>query len=891
MSFELKEYQRHVLRQLGEFLRLARIIGAAEAYREISAENQSDEDGYENRYAGQYHPIVENLDCPHVCVRVPTAGGKTYLAAHAVGLGATYMETEKPTVLWFAPTDAIRTQTAAMLENRNHPCRIAIENRFGFDVAVYDIEQFDIIRPQDFSDRVCIIVSTTQMFSTRQTFLRRIYATQESFEPHFRRFLPEPEAAPEGLEREEDGAPKLSFANLLHLTRPLVILDEAHRFVSGLSHTVLQRINPACVLEWTATPREKPDDRQPLHNVLVNIPAQALFDEQMVKLPIAVSEHPDWESAVSGAVAERKSLAKIAAGESIRPIVLYQAQDKDEEITVAKLKAHLMEAHGIEESAIAVHTGEVKELDTAGDLLSAGCKIEHVITVKALVEGWDCPFAYVLCTVSNVASETSIEQLLGRIMRMPNARHRADQKLNRAYAHVPETTPFAAAECLRDKLANRLGFEEKEARWAVQESVLVDGGSEELFQVRDVADGIAVETAEKPDFSQLPAEDRAAVEKAVDIQPAGDGWNVRIKEPIPPAAQKAVVAAVPEENRASEKIRLEAGVQRLLIARSPAYRGEKFATMPSLFFYSSEQEKEVIVSTDTLYEMAQWNDLADDCLIDDFSIKERGRTIEIVLANGRVVYGESAQYEMPLVEAENAAGERHLAFWLEKKVRDPGGRYLPATLKKLVKINLEALRKKHSAEVLVRAKYQLAEALKHRLARHEHEVSERTFQECLFDNESIQCRPFFEFPPRDYQTGGSVYAGSFKFKKHYYPFIGGLKSDGEEFECARIIDSAQHVKYWIRNLPKMADSYSIPVGVRANFYPDFVVLLDNGKLLIVEYKGGHLADGAKSDRKKQMGEFIERHSDNCFFLMVTKRAGAPGIDAQIRDKINEILRA
>lgn len=884
MSFELKNYQRHVLRQLREFLRLARIGDAADAYRAVTAGDQ-DDDGYENPYAGQYHPIVKGPGCPHVCIRVPTGGGKTYLAAHAIGHGATYMETENPVVLWFTPTETIRAQTAAMLQNRNHPCRIAIENRFGFDVVVYDIAQFDMIRPQDLSGRVCIVVSTAQMFARKKTASLRIYATHENFEAHFERFLPSP--APENLERDEAGAVKLSFANLLHLVRPLVILDEAHRFVSELSHEVLRRINPACVLEWTATPRAKPD-APPLHNVLVNIPAQALYDEQMVKLPISVSEHDGWEMAVSGALGAQRHLAKIAAdnGEAIRPIVLYQAQDKDEEITVAKLKAHLINAHGIAEAAIAIHTGEIKELDAAGDLLLRDCAIKHVITVQALVEGWDCPFAYVLCTLSKVASATRIEQLLGRVMRMPNARHRGAEALNRAYAHVPKTTPFAAAEHLREKLANELGFEDKEVNWAVQESVLADGGDEGVLDIQN----ITIETVTRPDFAKLPEEQRAAVEKAVEIQPAGGVCNVVVSQPIPPAAQEIIIAAVAENKRAPERRRLAIENQRLAMARSPAHRGEKFAQMPSLFFYSSAQEREVIVNADTLYEVAQWNDLDDDCLIDErFSIKETAQTIEIALSGGKVTLSAGRQYQLPLVDTETASVEKHLAFWLEKEIRDPHGRYFPETLKKLVKTNLHALGKKYSPELLARAKYQLAEALKERLARHAREIEKRTFNACLLGNQSIVCRPFFEFPPRGYRTGGKVYSGNFTFQKHYYSVISDM--NGEEVDCARIIDLSEHVKFWIRNLSRVAGAYSIPIGIGSNFYPDFVVLLKNGKRLIVEYKGAYLADSRNSVLKQQMGEFIERHSGDCFFLMVTKSEDAQSIDAQLNGKINTILRA
>ena len=95
------------------------------------------------------------------------------------------------------------------------------------------------------------------------------------------------------------GKSKNRFVNLLHLLRPIVVLDEAHRFVGDLSREVQRRINPSCIMEWTATPRDTRKDRQ-LHNILVSATAQELQDEEMIKLPFAVGEHDNWGNAVAG---------------------------------------------------------------------------------------------------------------------------------------------------------------------------------------------------------------------------------------------------------------------------------------------------------------------------------------------------------------------------------------------------------------------------------------------------------------------------------------------------------------------------------------------------------------------------------------------------------------
>ena len=450
----------------------------------------------------------------------PPAAAKPILRRLSLRYAARFIETETPTVLWFVPSDAIRRQTVEMLNNPNHPCRQALNDDFGMMTQIYDVENFANLRPQDFTDKACIIVSTAQMFRVNETArtpqgrmskaTRKIYATNEALESHFAQLLP-PEP-PSQLERDDKGEVKLSFANLLFLLRPVVILDEAHNFVSKLSKTVLQRINPSCVIEWTATPREKSGENI-LHNVLASIGAEELRDEEMIKLPVRVTRHTDWEKAVNGAVNEQKRLAQQAkdSNDPVRPIVLYKAQNKNANVPVERLKQHLVEVEGIAEKAIAIATGEIKELDGI-NLLDSNCEIEHIITVEALREGWDCPFAYILCSIDNVRSATAIEQLLGRVLRMPFAERRKHAALNCGYAHVPAESFVDAARSLQEIMATGLGFEEEETRWSVVQD---KPGPVKEFEVED-KEGI-YQLYRDPDFSTLSESERNEVENAIEI--------------------------------------------------------------------------------------------------------------------------------------------------------------------------------------------------------------------------------------------------------------------------------------------------------------------------------------------------------------------------------------
>lgn len=445
--FQLKTYQHEALKALETYLENARLSGdPKKAFEEFIAAHPTD--------TGQQRYLIRRgMDgVPYVCLRLPTGGGKTVLASHSIEVAArAYLEQEYPVVLWLVPTNTIREQTIEALKQNDHPYREAIDNAFDGRVSVFDIDEVTQIRPKDLEDKVSVIVGTLQTLRVKKTEERRIYAHNENFEPHFAKI---PSGMP-GLEKAEDGTIKFSFANILHYHRPLIIMDEAHKATTSLSAETVERINPSCVIEFTATPITG--------NVLYRVTPTELKAEEMVKLPFMLTEHENWRNAVNRAVTERRELEALATGDAnyIRPIALIQAEPKDGEATVEVIKAHLMENENVAESSIAIATGNQRELDGI-NLYDKRCPIKYVITIQALKEGWDCPFAYVFCSAQRVRSAVDIEQLLGRVMRMPYAKRRQIEELNKAYAHVISPGFAEAAQEMHDKLIN-MGFEDEEA--------------------------------------------------------------------------------------------------------------------------------------------------------------------------------------------------------------------------------------------------------------------------------------------------------------------------------------------------------------------------------------------------------------------------------------------
>ena len=141
----------------------------------------------------------------------------------------------------------------------------------------------------------------------------------------------------------------------------------------------------------------------------------------------------------------------------------------------------------------------------------------------------------------------------------------------------------------------------------------------------------------------------------------------------------------------------------------------------------------------------------------------------------------------------------------------------------------------------------------------------------------------YSFKADKYPARPPYYIGAYKFSKHYYPQIEDMKASGEEFECARVIDLMPQVKHWVRNLVRReAASFSLPLA-NANFYPDFVVELLDGRLLVIEYKGEPYKTNDDSAEKSAVGNLWASKSDgNCLFLFaVEKDANGLGVQQQI----------
>ncbi|MFO7640584.1 MAG: DEAD/DEAH box helicase family protein, partial [Candidatus Competibacteraceae bacterium] len=386
-----------------------------------------------------YNPLSNfPVDMPYFCLRVPTGGGKTWLAAKSVALVNTHLlRGEYSVILWLVPSKPIRGQTLRALRDRGHPYHAAL--RDAGPVAVMDLEEAKSVTRATLDTSTTIIVATRQAFQVEDEECRKVYQSSGALMHHFDSLAP---AQRELLLTDGDATP-CSLANVLRLRRPFIIVDEAHNSRTELAFDMLARFRPSGVMELTATP----DLERTPSNVLHSVSAAELKAEEMIKLPVVLETEPHWQQCLADAIGRREALHQLADEERragaayLRPIVLIQAEPRRsgvETLDVARVRDELITNHRIPPEAIVIATGEDRGLEKIEaeyrlGIADPACPVNFVITQKALAEGWDCPFAYILVSMASLHSATAVEQLLGRVLRQAGASHRQAKALNQSY--------------------------------------------------------------------------------------------------------------------------------------------------------------------------------------------------------------------------------------------------------------------------------------------------------------------------------------------------------------------------------------------------------------------------------------------------------------------------
>lgn len=854
----LKIYQQKTLDVLSDYLhRCAIYKDVKRAYAETTLEEFKQEGIYND--AG-----FANI--PYVCLRLPTGGGKTILASHSIPIACKeLLARDFSLVIWLVPSNAILEQTYNCLQDNNHPYRQVLNEYFNGNVEILKVEDARSISKGSLQSNTTVVISTFASWRVDRTEGRKVYEENGSLSSHFENLKPEQK---EKLEKfKESNLVVPSLANVVYLNHPIFIIDEAHNARTKLTFEVLQRLNPACILEFTATPKTDGSDRS---NVLYSVSAAELKNEDMIKMPIELLTTEDWQTTISDAVKKQQELELITkeeekkSGEYIRPIVLIQAQpDRQAEstINVDEVKKFLLTTMQIPPEQVAVATGTERGIENK-DLLSETEPIRFIITKQALKEGWDCPFAYIFCSVAKVNSSKDVEQLLGRVLRMPKVQRKDREELNRAYAFVSSDSFYNTAKNLKDSLVES-GFTSVEA------SELIEISQKQL-SIAPLFGNAKISLTSAFDETKLSPELKNK------IVFNNNEKTIILKETITESEKEEIKSIAKSE---TDKEVIEKTYQELKSywhsVQSPYKQGIKFSVPQLLIDFDGEWrpfDDEVLLLPD-------WNLASCDSNISDSELPikvDAGQKGLIDVDSQGNVYSYDAQTiqeELTSIIVSSTMDKDGLIQWLVKECRHQSISYSQIIV--FITNCLENLiTSRHlSIDQLVFIRFRLRDAFRAKIKYHLADGKREGFQTYLFSQPGIIKEQLSRFSVgQDFEFSDSYfpnndYTGSFRFSHHFYPRIGEMNN--EEIECAQNIDINPNVEFWIRNLERQ-EFHSFWLQTPTDkFYPDFIVKLKDGTIVLIEYKGEHLYDTPDSKEKRQIGDFYHAVSGGkCRFKML-----------------------
>lgn len=454
------------------------------------------EQPYSSRFDGAGRAI------PNICLKIPTGGGKTLLAAASVArVFGSYLNRHTGLVLWVVPNEAIYRQTLKALADRDHPYRQILNVAGAGKVKI--LEKLSPLTRLDVESHLCVMLLMLQAAARQSKETLRFFRDrgnvlgflprEDDIEAHWKLLEQVPNldvyapwgASEEGARAQKGSVAKSSLGNVMRMIRPMVVIDEGqHAYTDNALHTI-DGFNPCFMLELSATPRVA-SARARGSNILVDIRGTDLDEAEMIKLPIDVDvkRWNDWQSCLGAAVQRLDSLQSEAdalhaeTARYIRPILLVQVERTGAElrdkgfIHAEDARAYLLQL-GFTERQVAIKTSEKDELKQPEniDLLSPACQVRAIITKQALQEGWDCPFAYVLCALAAGRNPAAMTQLVGRILRQPQVAKTGRETLDACYVLCHDAKTADVVRSIKNSL-------EGEGMGDLAVRVVSDGGDD-----------------------------------------------------------------------------------------------------------------------------------------------------------------------------------------------------------------------------------------------------------------------------------------------------------------------------------------------------------------------------------------------------------------------------
>lgn len=873
---ELKSYQQEVINDLENFLDyLNRNPNPSKAFN-----------SYWKDRIGEYNPLTNSGMKPyknnipnavHIAVKVPTAGGKTFIAINALQSFNKYFNQGNPkAVVWLVPWSNLLQQTYNAFSNPNHPYREKLNSLFGNKVEVYQKDQLlqgANFNPSSATEQLNIFIlnfSSLRIDKAKKED-RKIFQENGALES-FRDWTDK--------DLSLEGTDETALINIIRNLNPIVVVDESHNAESDLSVEMLKNLNPSMVLDLTATPKEN-------SNIISFVSALRLKKEHMVKLPVVVFNHHRKEEVISSALHLQRKLELHAkeeekvTGRYIRPIVLFQAQSNikgKDNTTFQKIKEQLIKLQ-IPEEQIKIKVSGIDELKGI-NLMHKSCPVKYIITVNALKEGWDCPNAYILASLADKSSAVEVEQILGRVLRQPYVTKHQEPLLNMSFVLTASSKFKETLENIVKGLQDA-GFSKED--YYAEEAQEIPETREEILQKELFGTDepeIEPDPKEQFDFEQVDFDPNEEV--TLEDYQTKQGLSA-----ISQLTEKATVEATT----------FEQNIENLDLDNNVTLMTEVMKRTPKRYVME-EQYKIIVAEIDMPQFFIKVNDeIGDGILFDDLK-KEETLLNKLNLLDGfnllncdTQINFDDAAAEIYKVDFDENKGtstmnklskkavdvltDSILAKPKDSQIRQVAsmivaklGDMTPISdqdLKKYVSRIFENLTSEQIRDI-INNDYLYIYKIKEKIKSLTDNFAKDQFVQLLDSNE-ITVKPNFQF-------GESItpITASPPISKSLYHQEDNMNNF--EHRMALEIASMDNVVFWHRNMTR-GKGFFIN-GYSSNHYPDFIIYTSKNNLILLETKGDHLINHDTKEKNKLGKLWIDKAGSNYKYFMVFEKANVEG---------------
>lgn len=254
-------------------------------------------------------------------------------------------------------------------------------------------------------------------------------------------------------------------------TKIILIIDESHtNSTSTRALEIRDKIIKAdLTIEMSATPVLTEGEYQQK----VKVEPLDVIEEGIIKKEIVINDHIDLttddeittqELILQSALNKRIALVQAYKQNNIKvnPLVLIQistgneGDDKQEFIESFLARNDITSENGKLAIWLSEEKVNLEVLDNNNN------DVEFLIFKQAISTGWDCPRAQILVRFREVKSIVFNIQVVGRILRMPEAKHYKNDDLNKAYIYVNTNEFDVASEVSNPNIIKSLKSKRKE---------------------------------------------------------------------------------------------------------------------------------------------------------------------------------------------------------------------------------------------------------------------------------------------------------------------------------------------------------------------------------------------------------------------------------------------